>query len=151
MLQPHHSRTLQARRGIILLIVLALLALFTVVGVTFVLYASAEADSSRIVKESEQYYRMDIDPEQAIGLVLGPVIYDLPDDQKGLYSSLRGLSMARGIYGFNDLYGYQDSTLSPLPNNDTMAFNGVGRLHENTLVFFHNTARQPSTPLAMSS
>src|SRR5262245_23020883 len=48
---------------------------------------------------------------------LGQLIYDAPDDRHGMASALRGHSLARTMYGFND------QTLNTQP------FNGTGRLH----------------------
>jgi hypothetical protein len=88
-----------SRRGVILMVVLAMLVLFALVGISFVLYADSEATAARINRESEGLRRPDTEPELALALFLGQFIYDLPDDQTGIYSALRGQSLARSLYG----------------------------------------------------
>ncbi|HWG42212.1 MAG TPA: hypothetical protein VN688_05450 [Gemmataceae bacterium] len=108
------------RRGVILLVVLALLTLFAIVGITFVLYADYEATSARIAREAESQQRADIAPEQALAMFLGQLIYDVSDtDANGVISGLRGHSLARTMYGYN----------TSGTGTNTIAFNGVGRLH----------------------
>src|SRR2546423_13898168 len=105
------------RRGIILLVVLALLTLFAIVGLSFVLYADAAATSARLQREAENPRAADMDPALLFSLFLGQLIYDVNDDDAGVTSALRGHSLARLMYGS---HGGQD--------ND-QPFNGVGRLH----------------------
>src|SRR5438270_10232650 len=95
------SRPLSAsapRRGVILMVVLALLALFAVVGVSFVYYADSEAKSSQTARESEVATRPDLDPEMLSSFFLGQLMYDVPDTQAGVYSALRGHSLTRLMY-----------------------------------------------------
>src|SRR6516165_6363630 len=89
------------RRGIILLVVLALLTLFALLGITFVLYADAEATTARIHREAESLDHPDIEPELLLAYFLGQLIYDV-DDTRGVYSALRGHSLARLVYGCHD-------------------------------------------------
>src|SRR5262245_14965235 len=122
------------RRGVILMVVLALLTLFAIVGITFVLYAESEATSARVAREAETAQHADMEPEQALALFLGQLIYDVNDSVTGVGSGLRGHSLARTMYGLNYVSGSNSVTGSqfvPLPNN-VNAFNGVGRLHTNT-------------------
>jgi hypothetical protein len=110
------------RRGVILLVVLSLLTLFAVVGISFVLYADAEAESSRIFREAAANPVVpDMDPEQAFAFIMSRLVYDVNDDASGAASSLRGLSLARSIYGAAN--PTVDSAINDKP------FNGVGRLH----------------------
>jgi hypothetical protein len=95
---------------------LALLTLFALVGISFVLYAQAEATAARVARESESLSAPDAEPELLLAYFLGQLIYDV-DDARGVYSALRGHGLARLAYG-ND-----DEAI-----NDT-AFNGTGRLH----------------------
>ncbi|MGE3808493.1 MAG: hypothetical protein AB7K24_27835, partial [Gemmataceae bacterium] len=118
-------KTSQGRRGVVLIVVLALLTLFAVVGVTFVLYAQLQADQARIFREA-QTKRLSAGPAASPELLLAEflrqLIYDLPDDNVGAKSALRGHSLARTMYGAQ----------GPFPNNNNIrAFNGVGRIRFN--------------------
>lgn len=106
------------RRGIILMVVLALLTLFAIVGITFVLYAQAQATAARIAREGETAQRADMPPEECLALFLGQFLYDV-HDTTGYGSGLRGHSLARTMYGYNS----SATNITP--------FNGVGRLHTN--------------------
>src|SRR6266849_2579521 len=116
MFRPSRASRAEPRGGVILMVVLALLTLFAVVGVSFVYYADAEAKAAQIYREAEVQGRPDIEPELLLAFFLGQLIYDV-DDQTGAYSALRGHSLARLLYGYND----QDLNATP--------WNGTGRLH----------------------
>jgi hypothetical protein len=105
------------RPGVILLVVLALLTLFALVGLSFVLYAGTEAASARLFREAQSGDRPDLPPELLLGYFLGQLLYDVPDDAAGVASALRGHSLARLLYGYND------------QGSNTLPFNGTGRLH----------------------
>lgn len=112
------------RRGVILMVVLALLALFALVGVTFVLYAEAEATAARIAREAQSLDAPDVEPELLLSHFLSQFIYDV-DDTGGIFSALRGHSLARLMYG------YDDATTNTTP------FNGTGRLHTGPGTFMN--------------
>src|SRR5262245_42174983 len=121
------------RRGVILLVVISLLTLFAIVGISFVLYANAEANASKIYREAANQNQIDMEPELLLQTFLSQLLYDVPDDYTGVYSAMRGESLARSMYGYN----YPTSPLGAPPN--TTAFNGIGRLHTNgTTVPFMN-------------
>ena len=114
------------------MVVLALLTLFATIGLSFALYADAAAASSRIYREAQSPPLPDVDPELLFSYFIGQLIYDVPDDENGIYSCLRGHSLARNMYGLNysKLPGrpiqYYDRDGLPLNN---VPFNGTGRLH----------------------
>jgi hypothetical protein len=89
------------RRGVILLVVVLMLALFLVVGLSFVLYAEAERDSSRTNREAQGPDHFDVPPETLLAFALGQIIYDAPDDLNGVQSAMRGHSFARTMYGWH--------------------------------------------------
>src|SRR5262245_59690572 len=88
------------RRGIILLVVLSLLTLFAIVGLTFAIYAESAAESAKATRQVEYLFRPDIEPELALTQALSQIIYDVPDNETGFYSALRGHGLARLMYGF---------------------------------------------------
>jgi len=106
------------RSGVVLLVVIALLTLFAVVGIAFVLFAQSEATASRVWRESETMQRPDMDPEMLLAHTLGQIIYGA-DDQNGIFSALRGQELSRSMFGYNYTAGASNTT----------PFNGVGRLH----------------------
>lgn len=130
------SQKRAARRGVILLVVITLLALFAIVGIAFIYYAQAKADSSRVFRETQQPGAFDtagLTLQQLFDDYLRQWIYDVSDQPTtpgtlppGAFSAMRGHSLARTLYGWND---GSDPTapLATCPN--TQAFNGTGRLH----------------------
>src|SRR5262245_23629534 len=90
------------RRGVILIVVLALLTLFTTIGLSFVLVAGNLAESAQNARVKEGQFQPDVDPETALSLFLGQLIYDVPDDAVGVYSAMRGHSLGRTMFGWND-------------------------------------------------
>lgn len=120
------SRSAPRRQGVILLLVVIMLALFLVVGLSFMLYAESEATASRIYREAftVNYDRADIDTGALLNYALGQLIYDVKDDIDGCDSSMRGHSLARNMYGWQD----PATTAFALVNRNTVAFNGIGRL-----------------------
>jgi hypothetical protein len=98
------------REGIILLVVISMLVLFSLVGLAFVVYAEGQANTSRIWREGESIQQPDMDPELLLAYFLGQLIYDTNDPT----SALRGWGLGTNMYG---------------PPGSTTAFNGTGRLH----------------------
>src|SRR5262249_16388248 len=67
-------------------------------------------------------------PDRMWSYALSKLLYDDYDDATGVYSALRGHSLARSMYGFDY---YLDPTTNSLVPNQT-AFNGSGRLNVPT-------------------
>src|SRR5262245_24619985 len=98
----------QRRRGMILLVVLAMIPLMAIFGYTFVMYADASATSARIYREAQTistYGRINdltvTDAALAWESFLGQLIYDVNDDAFGIRTSMRGHSLARTKFGWN--------------------------------------------------
>ena len=109
MMRTRPAQALAARQGVILLVVITLLTLFAVVGITFVIYAQAEASSMRAARQAENIAYPDADPEMLLAYYLNQLIYGPPD---GVMSAMRNWDLARNMYG--------------KPGN-TVPFNGAGR------------------------
>jgi hypothetical protein len=114
---------LAQRRGVILLVVVALLTLFAIVGISFVIYANSEAASALFAREAVAPAQPDMDPELALAYFLNQFLFDRKDDPTGYYSSLRGHSLSRSMYGYN--------SGANIPNN--VPFNGTGRFRSSNI------------------
>src|SRR5262249_27163371 len=108
-----------------LIVVLALLTLFAIVGLSFVLYSQAEAESSRLHREDKTLRQSLESPDRMWSYALSKLLYDDYDDATGVYSPPRGPSLPGSMYGFDY---YVDPTTNSLVPNQT-AFNGSGRLN----------------------
>jgi len=121
-----HSSSGPPREGIVLVLVVSLLALFAVVGLSFVIYSESAATQSRTTRDAQVVVddSAQIEPELILNRILGALIYDHPDDQTGVYSALRGHSLARSMYGWNDPVNTNGN------NTNVVPFNGIGRLRD---------------------
>ena len=114
------------RRAVILLVVLVLLVLFAVVALAFFQFAGSEASASRYYRESFQVPPVpDVTPETAMAFFLRGLVYDESDDS-GVDSAMRGHSLLRGMYGLKYTFGADGGLVL---ENNTVPFNGTGRLH----------------------
>jgi hypothetical protein len=107
------------RSGMILLIVVAFLSMFLVVGTTYLLVAdsirrTSEFDLNATDKRSDFALMPDIDPRYMFNFALGQILYDVSDPVLvgtkvvTTNSALRGHSLARDIYGGYILGGVND-------------------------------------------
>jgi hypothetical protein len=122
------------RSGMILLIVVAFLSMFLVVGTTYLLVAdsirrTSDFDLNATDKRSDYALMPDIDPRYMFNFALGQILYDVVDPVLvgtkvvTTNSALRGHSLARDIYG-----GYNPAGVNDRP------FQGTGK-HEAELNF----------------
>ena len=115
------------RRGVVLLVVLAMLALFAALALSFVLYADAEAVAAGYALQAQQRAEPDADPELLLAYFLNQLLFDTKDDELGVASALRGHSLMRTMWGSQ--YEFNANETIALGNN-TIAYNGTGRLHQ---------------------
>lgn len=125
----YRSQSPAARKGIILLVVLALLTLFAVAGLAFVFYAQSRADSARVYRESQLQSLSsgpDTPPEILFDDWLRQFIFDVPDNGTSNFwnSAMRGHSLARTMYG-----GMPAPYASAAPTISKAPYSGTGRLH----------------------
>jgi hypothetical protein len=124
MFRSRRSRKPSVRTGVVLLVVISLLVLFALVGIAFVVYAEAQANTSRIWREGEQVENPDMDPEMLLAYFLGQFIYDTDNP----LSALRGHSLARNMYGGpGGTIPFSGSGRRPNAPLDLTAYNGVAQ------------------------
>src|SRR5262249_28669891 len=119
MLRPRQAQ--ERRRAVILMVVLALLTLFAIVGIAFVYYAQKNHSAAVNFREALQRGTTpgapDILPSQLFNFFVGQLTFGSADDASGVKSALRGHDFASNMYGYND----QALNLQP--------YSGTGRLH----------------------
>ncbi len=125
----HGGRSMAAhrRRGIALIVVLALLAIVSVLAVTFVALSGAEQSASEQYGNLVRRTIADLEPAELFEAVLGQIVADTDNAT----SALRGHSLLRDMYGSdNDLF---DERGRPIPDGKIQwferyqrAFNGLG-------------------------
>ena len=129
------------RKGMILLVVVAFLALFSVMGVTYIIYADSQLRQTTDDVNGQDVRQnpvkiIDLDPSFILNFFLERFLYDQADvtlnaagaitDPRpdSVYSALRGHSLARNIYGWNDTA----NALNDKP------FSGTGKLNRQISV-----------------
>ena len=123
-----YSKSRNQRRGTVTVIVVAFLALLFMLGLTFVFYAIAEADSSKVYMNSTNgghtgvapatYEGTPPEPDSIVNQALANLIFGVEDGLPGAFNPLRGHEMARTIYGWD----------ANNPTGNTQGFNGLGRV-----------------------
>ena len=112
MYRPAPLPAAAQRRGAILIVVLAMLALFAVIGLGFVFYADSEANVARMYKDAQS--QSDVAPPDggaAFKNYLSSLIYDVGDTSStDLTNAARGHGLARSMYGWS---GQAGRTRSP--------------------------------------
>ena len=88
------------RKGVILLVVLAMLTLFAVVGIAFVIYASAEATTNEAYVQTGGINAFDSNPELLLAMSLGQILYGVNDDESGVYSAS---AIEAAVFGHHQL------------------------------------------------
>jgi hypothetical protein len=121
MFRPITFSASEPRRGVVLMVVLAILTLFAIIGLSFVLYADAASKSAEIARDTEL---TDLQPQTLLDFFLGQLTTDA-DNLNGIYSALRGHSLARTAYGYND----NSTGLNLVP------FNGIGRVKTGAVTY----------------
>ncbi len=127
---PNPASRRHGRRGAILLIVLTLLALFAVIGLSFVFYAESQANQSRNYRDSVQGGGSNLpkdstgayapDPQVAVNAVLGQILVPSQVNQD---SALYGHELWRLMYG-GPLNGVPGGAPGSVP------YNGLGLVHQ---------------------
>ena len=104
------------RKGMILLVVVAFLAMFTVMGLTYLVHADNQLKNSidellALDMKEDPYKIIDLKPSVALDFFLEKFLYDQLDSTTG-GNAIRGQSLARNIYGGYVSGGLNDKAFS---------------------------------------
>src|SRR5688572_23184438 len=99
------QRLPRRRRGIVLLVVISLLALFILMGITFALVSSQSHYASKLELKDEQHGDL---PEVEMDQILGQILYDTK-----ARTSLQYHSLLRDLYGYDDDISLSQACFEP--------------------------------------
>ena len=116
----------KTRRGMVLFIVVAMLALFAVVSVAFYYYATQESMASRLTLDAQQ--RLRPDPDALFAYALRQLVFDEPGNGP-FKSHMATHSLLRNLFG--------SEGLEP--------FSGTGRLHGQDYSYFPSPPYPPGS------
>ncbi len=124
-MQARTRENQRERRGIVLVLILAVLGLMAVIGITFATFSGQSRISARNFAQSVNQPQRD----ELMDYALSQLICDTPD----IRSSIRGHSMARDMYG-NDASdnGYVAANSDGTPLQITNVTNVSGTLYNLT-------------------
>ncbi len=124
LLHHNHLRHNRQRRGVLLIVVLAMLTLFAIVGITFVFFAGSQAEYARIVADTNvAQQQLTDDGLDAFNAFLASLIYPTPPPQAGAPNLERSL--------YNPLRGHDlTTTMYSGRTGSTTAWSGVGTFSE---------------------
>ena len=106
------SRHVNGRRGVVLIVVLAMLGLLAVIGVTFATYSNqAQIASRRFIANT----KANVDPDSMLNYALEQLI----NDSNNRLSSLRGHSLKRDMYGNDTVF---NGLVTSVPNVNAVGF-----------------------------
>ena len=106
MIRPRHISA-EPRRGVILLVVLTMLTLFSIIGLAFVLYAQSQQLAASMDRQVINQTQADIPKELALRLFLAQLIYG-PDTTQFPNSALSGQDLMTNLAGSGAAYTYPD-------------------------------------------
>lgn len=106
------TRQSSGRRGVVLIVVLAMLGLLAVIGVTFATYSNqAQIASRRFIANT----KANVDPDSMLNYALEQLI----NDSNNRLSSLRGHSLKRDMYGNDSVF---HGVVATVPNVNAAGF-----------------------------
>lgn len=125
----HANQSSSNRRATVTVIVVAFLALFAVLGITFLLASQRFATTTRLNREMMTRER-DTPPQPDILMqrVMNDILYDSTDNGEDVYKATRGWSLSRLVYGQHPV-GHPSIPYV----NDTTPYSGIGRSRTNNL------------------
>ncbi len=115
------------RRGVVMIVVVVMLAFFSVVALGFVIFAESEATTASYSRQASAPHMPDVHPDLLASQLIAQLLYGTTDPS----SCLRGLSLSENMYGFA---------------GGCIPFNGMGRL-EHTPAGFTLTNFQAINPI----
>jgi hypothetical protein len=138
----YQLRGSKRRNAAILFVCVVLLTLFLVIGLCFVLFADAQATSSRFYREAHLNLDEYPSPEMLFGWGLGSLIYPNDDEFRddttrfpnwtgpmgaGPLCAARGHELSRNMYGWNYQLNNQANPTDLVGLNNFTPYNGIGR------------------------